>query len=176
MHVFVKPTACFSFQISSAVQWCCSNSSMQCPRAEHAHCTHVLHYLTCRILKDTPKDMLFRSSLKANKSHVFCWSQEEQQVIFKVAMKERPAIPDDTIPGGLASLIERCWDHQQNVRPSFEEVDAELSKISGSSVWTCVDFFWFLLILISQLHVRNVVTFWLPCRRWWGADTTTSAT
>mmetsp|Transcript_4789 Transcript_4789/g.6690 ORF Transcript_4789/g.6690 Transcript_4789/m.6690 type:complete len:664 (+) Transcript_4789:78-2069(+) len=46
---------------------------------------------------------------------------------------ERPDIPGDTLPS-LKSLIERCWQHDFNERPSFKDIVYNLDEIIVDSI------------------------------------------
>jgi hypothetical protein len=50
----------------------------------------------------------------------------------QVAKGHRPAIPD-TFPSALASLVSRCWDEDQDLRPTANEVLAELNEIEKAA-------------------------------------------
>lgn len=50
------------------------------------------------------------------------------QIAQKVVNNERPLIPDSCMNPAYATLIRRCWSHDPNERPSFEEIVKELES------------------------------------------------
>lgn len=53
-----------------------------------------------------------------------------QQVLFKVFSGHKPPVPPD-MPAQYRGLMERCWAHEPQDRPTFKEVKVALRDMLG---------------------------------------------
>lgn len=46
---------------------------------------------------------------------------------------ERPALPDNLVPAGVANIIRACWKEYSHDRPSMQEVVKDLERLVAGS-------------------------------------------